>query len=191
MPKIQKTGFTLLEVLLAVGLGVIVLTLALLSYQMFLRLTNQENREIELVQNGRVALDRLTRDLRQAEEIITLLPEVPDDPDNPPTNEIIFQDGHELEPISYLRYYLVDHELHREVSHYYFAADPEEWVLSYSVGELGELPEQAVDDDQIIAEYLDNLEFWGTDRLVAINLRLASETLHTDLFTQVCGRNLQ
>ena len=76
-------GFTIIEVLVAISIGLVVILLSYLVYDVTLRFTAIENRKIELAQNGRVALDRMTRDFRQAQELVTVLPPVPDDPDNP------------------------------------------------------------------------------------------------------------
>ncbi|MDD5626796.1 MAG: prepilin-type N-terminal cleavage/methylation domain-containing protein [Patescibacteria group bacterium] len=187
----SQKGFTLAEILVAISVGLVVVLLAYASYDLALRFTEKENKKVELAQNGRVALDRITRDLRQSQELVTDLPPVSDDPDSPPPAEIMFQDGHTLEPIQYIRYYVLDGSLHRERSHYYFSADPDSWVVWSAVDEFGHSAEKAVDADEVIAEYIDHLIFWGEDRLVHIMLTALSLEEKVDFLTGVCGRNLR
>lgn len=192
----SRKGFTLVEILVAISVGLVVILLAYASYDLALRFTEKENRKVELAQNGRVALDRITRDLRQSQELVTDLPPVSDDPDSPPPAEIMFQDGHILEPIQYIRYYVLDGSLHRERSHYCFSDDPDSWVIWSAVDEFGHRVDEdecghRVDADEVIAEYIDHPIFWGEDRLVHIMLTTLSLGEKVDFLTSVCGRNLR
>jgi len=186
-----KKGFTLVEVLVAVSVGLVVILLSYTCYDLALRFAERENRKVELVQNGRVALDRITRDLRQSQELATDLPAIANDPDNPPPAEIMFQDGHNQEPVQYIRYYVAEGNLHREYSHYYFSDDPDSWVIASAVDEFGHSAEKAVDADEFIAEYIDHLVFWGEDRVVHISFSTLSLDEKVDFLTSVCGRNLR
>lgn len=187
----SKQGFTLVEVLVAVAVGALIIILTYTSYSLAVRLTDRENSKIELVQNGRVVLDRLTREFRQALEIVTDLPEVNDDPLDPPAIEITFQDGHGAEPIRYLRYYLDNSALHRELSHYSFAIDREAWVHWSAVDILGDSPDRFIDDDEVIAEYVEDLAFWGGDRLLNISFQTVAGQDNVEFMTKVYGRNLR
>jgi len=184
-------GFTLIEVLVAVTVGILIILLTYASHSLVVRMTERESRKIELVQNGRVALDRITRELRQSDELVTILPEVGDDPGNLPPTEIIFQDGHALDPISYVRYYLDANYLHRELSHYSFDTDPGVWVYWNAEDEFGGSASQTIDDDDIIAEYINNLIFWGGDRLINVSFSTSSSDDDVEFLTKVCGRNLR
>jgi len=180
----------LVEVLVAVAIGTLIILLTYVSYDLVIRLTERESRKIELVQNGRVALDRITREIRQSDDLVTILPETTDDPLNPPSAEIMFQDGHNLDPISYIRYYLDENSLHREVAHYSFDSDSEIWVYWNAADEYGAPASQTVDQDDIIAEYIEDLIFWGGDRLVNIRFSTSSGDEQIEFLTKVCGRNL-
>ncbi|MFH1392666.1 MAG: hypothetical protein ABIG90_03310 [bacterium] len=97
----------------------------------------QKGSEInEITQNSRIAIDKISRELRQTDEIITSLP----------ANEIEFQDGR-TENLQYLRYYLEDHKLHRQI----IGADRE------------------IQEDEIIAEYISNMQFSG-NKLIQIQV---------------------
>lgn len=184
-------GFTLVEILVAIAAGLIIISLIYTSHSLMVRLTERESHKVELVQNGRVTLDRLTRELRQSEEIVTTLPATADNPEDPAPLEIMFQDGHNLSPIRYIRYYLAENFLHREISHYYFSVDPDTWVSWDTVDSNGDPPLQAITEDNIIAEYINNLIFWGDDRVINIQFSTESEGNRVDFYTKVCGRNLR
>lgn len=184
-------AFTLVEILVAIAAGVVIIALIYASHSLMVRLTERESRKVELVQNGRVTLDRLTRELRQTDEIVTALPETPDNPDDPPPSEIKFQDGHESDPIRYIRYYLDGNLLHREISHYYFDIDPDTWVHWDAEDEYGDEALHTVDEDNVIAEYIDSLIFWGEDRLINIRFDAMSGEESVEFLTAVCGRNLR
>ncbi|PIU01457.1 hypothetical protein COT68_03100 [bacterium (Candidatus Torokbacteria) CG09_land_8_20_14_0_10_42_11] len=184
-------GFTIIEVLVAISIGLVVILLSYLVYDVTLRFTAIENRKIELAQNGRVALDRMTRDFRQAQELVTVLPPVPDDPDNPPAEELTFQDGHNLEPIAYIRYYLLEDNFYREAAHYAFTSAPDDWVPWSAVDEDGHTPDKTVDSNDLVAEYIQNLIFWGEGRLAHISFSALSGSERVDFLTSVCGRNLR
>lgn len=77
-------GFTLVEILIVSS---IFLILMIVVYSVFLfqqRAYKSGENSAEIIQNGRVVLERITRELRQAKKIISTLP----------ANEIKFQDGH-------------------------------------------------------------------------------------------------
>ncbi len=186
-----KGGFTLLEILVVLSVFIVISVLIYLSYFMITRLSERENRRIELVQNGRVGLDRIVREMRQGEEIVNPLPLVSTDPDFPPPSEIIFQDGHVSDRIQYVRYYLDGTDLRRELSHYTFPIeDPDTWVYLDDVDELGESPDQTVDDDDLIAEHVTSLQFWGNARLITITLTTSQGDDQVQLLTRIFGRNL-
>jgi len=87
-------AFSLVEMLVSITI------LALISgaiYSTFV--INQRSFQLgqereEIIQNGRVILERLSRELRQARELVTSLPDTSDIENFPPPSEIFFQDGH-------------------------------------------------------------------------------------------------
>lgn len=83
-------GFTLIEILITVFLSVIVATIIVASIVLGGRIYEDGREKIELIQNGRVVLNVLTREIRQAERIVTSLP----DSEVSASEEIIFEDGH-------------------------------------------------------------------------------------------------
>lgn len=185
-------AFTLIEVILAIGIFLIIIVISFLTYNMTTRFSNKESTKTELVQNGRITLDRMTRELRQTEDMITLLPIVPDDPTDPPPSEIMFQNGHILDPIQYIRYYIDgEDKLHRELSHFYFDINPDNWVSWNAEDSFGNPAIQLIDDDNYIAEYIHDLEFWSDDTLITIQFKNIKNDELVDFQTKVSGRNLR
>ncbi|MBM2821103.1 MAG: hypothetical protein HW405_863 [Candidatus Berkelbacteria bacterium] len=160
----------------------------------------------ELTQNARIALERMSRDIRQSMEIVTTLP--PDPGSGTPPSEIKFQDGHNFWPgptssptplpsvsstggkIQYITYFLDWTDLHRKVSHYAFTATPTEWVV-WSAHDLGgNPPQEFADSDDIKSQMVTNLQFWGINN-ITIHLTVSDGT-NTQVFeTQSLGRNIQ
>ena len=90
-------GFTLIEVLITAGIFIIILVIIANVIILGNQIYWEEEKAKEVMQNGRVVLDSISREIRQSRKIITSLPD--EDCDNPldedcPPSEIIFQDGH-------------------------------------------------------------------------------------------------
>jgi len=117
----------------------------------------------ELVQNTRIAIEKISRELRQTNEIITILP----------NSSIEFQDGHS-ENLQYLQYYLDNNLLKRKTIVYELSGIPVRWDIQ------GAIP--VVQQDITIAEQITNLEFSG-NQLITININNFS--------TKVAGRNIK
>lgn len=187
----MKKGFTLVEILTVVFLATLIIvasyTLYLISYQSYQR--NSAN--AELTQNARIALERISRDVRQAVEILT---DLPDDPGlGTPSSELKFQDGHNIlegGQIQYVTYYLSGTDLHRKISHYTFTTSPDEWVLWSTLNEGGNSPTEYTDLDQIKAEKISQLQFWGT-QVITIHLAVSNDTNTFYFETKSLGRNVQ
>lgn len=187
--KFNSRGFSTMEILVAVFLFSFVMVIVGASYMLAQRSYSKGAAENELAQNVRVSLDRLTREIRQSVGIITALPPVNNDPANPPVNELIIQDGHDMSRITYIRYYVSGASLYRRHFAYYFSEQPDVYVLNNSTDSFGNPPEEIFLADQVIGEYVSSLEFWGENGLVNINLELskAGRTLNID--TSVYSRN--
>lgn len=85
-----QKGFTLTELLLVISL-ILIVTSAISGVNLLSQRAYREGEMVvEITQNGRVILERITREIRQTKEIITELPEEKIDP----SEEIMFQDGH-------------------------------------------------------------------------------------------------
>lgn len=189
--KILKNhhGFTLFEIITSLSLFILVIILVNSLYLISQKTYNKNSDLAELTQNARVSLDRLSREIRQSVSIITLLPPTESDPTNPPTNELFFQNGHDISRITYIRYYLNGTNLMRQFIAFYFTTEPDVYVTYNSVDQFGESPEELIIDDRIVGEYFSTLEFWGADGLVNISLELTKNQNHFSLQTEVFSRN--
>lgn len=182
--EIQNTyGFTILEIAATMSLFTVVM---LLTGSIFVLAQQSYNRSVnknELIQNVRVCMDRLSRELRQANQLIT--------DTSTPTSTIIFQDGHDLDNITYIEYYLDNTDFKRACSHYYFDADPEAYVYCDSVDAFGNPPNATTTEDRIIGEYFSNLIFSDIDNdgLIDIGMDLEKNNITFDINTKIYIRD--
>src|SRR5680860_151045 len=84
IPKKSGAGFTLLEIIVSVTLFVFVILLSGSLFSFSQEAYTKGSERGELTQNVRVALDRITRELRQAVNIITTWRTVDDNQLDPP-----------------------------------------------------------------------------------------------------------
>jgi len=196
--KMNKSkAFTLIEVLTAMTIGILIIMAVYEVYNISYKSYKKNFASAELTQNARVALERMSRDLRQTTEILTNLPEDPGA--GTPPSEIKFQDGHNFWPtsgqIQYITYYLSGTDLHRRLSHYTFTVPCETapsitWVLWSTRDGSNSLAPECTDSDVVKAEKISSLEFWGV-KVITINLATSDETSTYHFETKTLGRNIQ
>ena len=186
----QKNGFTLVELVIALTISILIFLIVVSAYDFNQRLYSDIDTRSELVQNGRVIIDRLVREIRQAQKMVTNLPADTSDPDNLP-DEIMFQDGHDISTIKYLRYYLDGSDLKRQIIAYYFTSDPDNYVYWDATDKdvPHGPPTMVILEDRVVGEYVDDIEFWG-NKLIHINLYLYKNNRSETINTSVYGRNL-
>lgn len=187
MKKLLKNnfGFNLLEVIVSISLFIIIVllinSLFLVSQKSFTSGTNRG----ELTQNIRVVVDRLSRELRQAAAIATTLPAS----SSTPVNEILFEDGHDISEINYIRYYLNGSDIKREYRFYYYASAPATHVRWNSIDGFGNSPTASTTEDYIVGQYLSSMQFWGTHNLINIKIELLKAGKTSKIETAVNKRN--
>ncbi len=186
----KNFGFTLVEILIAMAAATLVLIALYGVYIVNSRSYRRTIDQQELAQNARISLERMSRDIRQAERIVTELPPDDTDPMNPPPSQIQFQDGHETSKIQYIVYYLTDTNLKRQVKHYYFSSSPSTWVAWNAQDEFGNLPNEAVDEDAIKADKIQLVKFYGV-KVITMELQVANTESTFDFKTDAWGRNIQ
>jgi len=181
-----KFGFTLIEVSVTMAILGLVLGSIYGVYNLSQKAYTTEENMIEITQNGRVVLERLSREIRQATEIVTELP----DEEVSATSNIMFEDGHILEPYYYIRYFQDDGSIKREVLGFYFSGDPGETLVPWDAlpppGQT--LIMETIQGAQTIGEYVSQLKFWGS-RVVSIVLELNKKENNLRLETNIFGRN--
>ncbi|MBU2575554.1 prepilin-type N-terminal cleavage/methylation domain-containing protein [Patescibacteria group bacterium] len=184
----MKKGFTLFEALIAITIGVTLLALLLSIYSLSLRSLGDGQKRAELTQDSRITIERITRDIRETRHIATILPEDKDDPENPPPNEIELQDGH-TDTLQYIRYYLSDTNLRRQIRQYYFETAPEILVPYDAEDDFGNPPELNIMSDHLAGKFIEDIDYFGSNPIY-IELILETGLITHTTRTNVYGRNL-
>lgn len=193
----KSKAFTLLEILTAISIAMLVIIASYEVFNISYKTYKKNFASAELSQNARIALERMSRDIRQTTEILTSLPE--DALAGAPATEIKLQDGHNFWPtsgqIQYITYYLAGTDLHRRLSHYTFTlpcetAPTSTWVLWSTRDGENNLPTECTDTDVTKAEKISSLQFWGV-KVITINLATSDETSTYHFETKALGRNIQ
>lgn len=200
--KKLNSGFTLTEILIVLTIFLLIVVVLYSSYTLSHRAYREGEKAAETAQNGRVILERITREVRQAKAIVT---ELADD-ETGATSTIMFQDGHDISTIHYIRYFREDTDIKRAVVAYYFSADPNTYVVWNAKDENGLPPGgpdsclfndcpncpptcKILEEPRVIGEYVDNLKIWGSP-IVNIFLTLKKNDKTLDIKTKILGRNL-
>ena len=197
-----SSGFTIVEIIITVAIFCLAVWLIFNIFTFSQKFYRQTEDNSELLQNGRIVLERISRDLRQAAELVTQLPQTPDAPGNPPSQEIEFQDGHTPSPYQqlgsdyyYIRYYINANtlELHRQYRVYCFDSCLSclsyfRWNDTKLVGGQTVYTQPCDLEDMVVGEYMQNLQFWGSG-LINISLNLSKGSQTVNLKTAVLGRN--
>lgn len=185
----NNKGFTILEIIVSLSLFTFVILLVNSMFVVSQNTYNSGSNRGELVQNARVSVDRISREIRQSEEIVTLMPATSTDIMDPPVNEIFFQDGHDITEISYIRYYLNNTDLMRSKIAYFFDSDPSVYVRWDSLDGASQPPNSTVLENRIVGEYFSRLQFWGDNNLINISCGLEKSTSELSIDTKVFSRN--
>jgi len=156
---------SLIELLIAMFVLVIVLTIGSAAYFSGQKAWQHGNELNEITQNSRIAIDKISRELRQTEEIVTA---------ELPALAIEFQDGHSEEP-QYLYYYLDGSLLKRQIILYELDNVPVRWNIPGAT--------RILQQEQIIADNIAKIQFSGDKRLMQIEVN--------DFSTKVVGRNIK
>ncbi len=201
MKRKEQFGFTLVEILVAMAVFVIAVVLIFSIYFVSQKFYQKTETKAELLQNARVILERITRELRQTQSIVTVLPQTPDNPSSPPANEIEFQDGHIPSPYAslgseyyYTRYYIsTTGEINRQYKVYCFddcqtCSAYFKWNDTQIIDGVPTIAHGCLLEDRIIGEFVKEIKIWGAG---VINIYLKLEKLNEQIYfqTNVFGRN--
>ncbi len=159
----NNTGFTLTELLISIVISLLILIIVSTTFTLNQRVFRKSILKAELVQNARVSLDLMAREIRQAKEIATPLPADDSNPDLV-AHELEFEDGHIESQIQYVRYYLDGSNFKRQIVVYFFDTDHNTYVYWDDIDAFGG-PENATLEEKIIAENFSNLNFYGNDNI--------------------------
>ena len=185
--KTKPNGFTLVELTIAITIALLILLIVSATFVLNQRVFRKSNLKSELTQNARITLDLMAREIRQAQDIVTILPE---NDLNAQTiaHEIEFEDGHITSQIQYIRYYLDNSNLQRQIIVYYFDTDPDTHVYWDDIDAFGS-PEMLVLEEKTIGENFSNINFYGTDN-INIELTLEKQTEQIQINTLINPRNI-
>lgn len=182
----KRGGFTIVEIMVSVSLFAILILLVNSLYSVSQKAYTKGSNKGELVQNARVCIDRISREIRQSVEMITALPATSTENHS---SEIFFRDGHNIDEISYIYYYMDEDQLIRQHRAYFFSSEPDVYVSLSSVDETGNPPEVKILEDRVVGEYFDSVGFWGSDGLVHIEMALSKNQDDIKVRTSVYSRN--
>ena len=183
-----KPAFTLVELLVALVVASLLILATSQVYSLFRRTMAQEQSQADLSQNARVALDRLSRELRQTPQIVTALPSSPTDVSVPQPSAIEFQDGH-TNDLAYYSYYLSGTTLNEDVVQYTFASSPTTRVLSTATDTSGNPPQRSVISTNIIAEGVSLMNLYESADTISLSLTTTDGTQQYHVETSVGLRN--
>ena len=186
-----QSGFTLMETIVTVIIFALVLIAIFSVYSLSHKAYREGERSAEIIQNSRVVLERMVREIRQTREIITELPvainsEVPTDA----VSAIKFEDGHIEELYNYIRYFREGNYIKREVVGYYFSGDAGKTLVPWNSSPPGgqTLETKIISESRSIGEHISDLEIWGS-KLIHIALTAEKGTKEVELMTKILGRN--
>lgn len=185
----MKKAFTLIELLVAILISSILIGTTVSVYTLFQRSMGQDQFQADVIQNARVALDRLTRELRQTPDVVTVLPDDPNDNSVQQPGAIEFEDGHNYD-LSYHRYYIVGGVLKMDEKEYYFSYQNSIRVHWNSVGNGGVAPISRVISTIDIADNVQSLTLYGSNLIQIIIETGDGSSRDYQLRTTVMARNL-
>ncbi|NUM25169.1 MAG: prepilin-type N-terminal cleavage/methylation domain-containing protein [Candidatus Buchananbacteria bacterium] len=183
----KRSGLTLIELTVAITIALLILLIVSSTFILNQRVFRKSNLKSELVQNARITLDLMSREIRQAKELVTILPTDDSDPLTVP-HEIQFEDGHTTSQIQYIRYFLDSDDLKKQIIVYYFDTDPSTYVYWDDVDAFG-APDQSVLEEKIIGENFSSMNFFGGDN-ITIELFLEKQTEAIEIDTVINPRNI-
>lgn len=183
----MNKGFTLTELLVTLTIFLIITTAVYSGFNLSQKAYSEGQNSVEITQNGRVVMERIAREVRQAKRIIGDFPNERESA----LNEIFFEDGHILEPYHYIHYFKDNQEVKRQVVGYYFSEDLEETLQPREAVPPGgqTLEEKTLELPAIVGEWVNKLEFWGSEGVINMSLILEKKDKTFNLETRIFPRN--
>jgi len=181
----RKKGFTLVETLVTTIILTLVIGAVYGAYTLSQRAYREGEAAAELNQNGRVILERMVREIRQAREMVTDLPATRTEA----TSTIEFEDGHIIERYFYIRYFKEESNVKREIKRYYFSGDPTTYIAWDATPPAGQQKLATTTEEALIGEHVSDLKIWELEG-INIFLTLEKEEKSIEFGTKVFGRNL-
>lgn len=154
--KRKQGGFTLIELVVAMAISSVLVVMTVATYTVFRKSIVTDQAKADLSQNARVAMDRISRDLRQTHFIVTTLPV---DSSGTQPGEIEFENDHALvgdsDYMSYHRYFIDSTGTLQLQTKYYILNGNK---VTYSAGGTA-----TIDSTVPIANDMSSLAFYSAD----------------------------
>jgi hypothetical protein len=159
-------------------------------YTLFRRSMLNDQAKTELSQNARIAVDRLSRELRQTPAVVTVLPLNAADTSVAQPQQIEYENGHEPD-LTYRRYYLDGSLLKQDIKEYYFSDDPTTRVHWNSQPAAGVSLLSSTISTTTVAENVQSFVVYGAEQWVEITLVTSDEgTQSFKLRSYIYRRNI-
>jgi len=187
----NKRAFTLVELLVSVVVSSILVAATVQVYSLFRTTMMRDQAMSDSMQNARVALDRLSRDLRQTGDVVTELPSytIPDLEISQP-HAIEFEDGH-ANDLTYRYYYLSGTTLRMQTKRYYFTGQTGTNVHWDTIGTEGASPVVAdVGNPLDVADMVQELNVYYEDGIYIIEMLTGDGVVNMPVRTSIIGRNI-
>ena len=184
--NLNKKGFTIIELLVSTTIMMLVLIIVASAFILNQKVFRLGNTQAELTQNARITIDLMSREIRQANNIVTTIPSDNSVPELVP-HEIEFEDGHVTSQIQYVRYYLDSTDLRRQIIIYYFDSNPSTYVRWDDTDPFGG-PNESTIEDKLIGEFFTGIDFYGPDA-ITIDVFLEKNNIDIDMQTVINPRN--
>lgn len=191
LKKRYRCAFTLVELIVAISVSSILVAVTVQVYSLFRTSMTNDQVRADSMQNARVALDRVSRDLRQTLDVVTELPPNPSDSTIPQPHAIEFEDGH-TNDLTYRSYYLSGTTLRMQRKRYYFpGAQAGVNVRWDTIGTGGALPIAAtIGSAQDIADMVQGLDFYLEEGVFTVDMVTGDGVINFPTRTSVQGRNI-
>lgn len=187
--RTTSRAFTLVELLVAVTVSAILVGITASTYSLFRKSMALDQGKADIAQNARIALDRLSRELRQTPDILTTLPLNPADTSVAQPGVIEFEDGH-ANDLTYRYYYISSGVLKVTIKQYYFTYDTGTRVAWNAVGTGGVSPVSSNVATYDVADNILSVAYYGDNELLVIVTSQDSNSQQLQMRTTIHGRNL-
>lgn len=181
----HQAGFSLIELIVSLSLFVTSILLVTAMYSLVQKTYRAGSDKAEVAQNARVALDRLSREVRQAVDFVGVLATTT----SSASDNLEFQDGHDQSSINYIKYSLSGTNLVRENKYYYFSSDPTIKVIWNHLDGLGNAPLGTTTNSNVVGEYFQTLAFFSSSSAININATIKKNSAQYTIDTKLYYRN--
>jgi type II secretory pathway pseudopilin PulG len=164
----RKPAFTVVELVVALFISSILVSATTATYSLFRRSLIIDQSRVNLSQNARIVIDRLSRELRLTQDVVTTVPANVSDLSVSQPGQIEFQDG-AANDLTYRRYYISGSTVELDIKEYLYPSGtsgaPTGRVLWNAPAISGKTPVANVISTQDIADNAQSFVFYGGDFL--------------------------